>query len=74
MAKPAKPDAPTGAAWMREHVRSLRQTVPAFFRGTRTVQRKPVPSVLNWFLQGIAERPLPCNYYVIDFVSALSRR
>src|ERR1700732_2443350 len=35
----------------------------------------------NWFLgvssrslQGIAERPLPCNYNVIQFVCALSRR
>jgi hypothetical protein len=30
--------------------------------------------VLNSSLQGIAERPLPCNYNVIQPVSALSRR
>jgi hypothetical protein len=30
--------------------------------------------VLNRSLQGIAERPLPCNYNVILFVCALSRR
>ena len=31
-------------------------------------------SVLTGSLQGIAERPLPCNYNVIQLVSALSRR
>jgi hypothetical protein len=31
-------------------------------------------SVLAGSLQGIAERPLPCNYNVIQFVCALSRR
>ena len=31
-------------------------------------------SVLTGSLQGIAERPLPCNYNVISFVCALSRR
>jgi len=31
-------------------------------------------SVLIGSLQGIAERPLPCNYNVIQFVCALSRR
>jgi hypothetical protein len=31
-------------------------------------------SVLTGSLQGIAERPLPCNYNVIQFVCALSRR
>jgi hypothetical protein len=31
-------------------------------------------SVLTGSLQGIADRPLPCNYNVIQFVSALSRR
>ena len=31
-------------------------------------------SVLTGSLQGIAERPLPCNYNVIQPVSALSRR
>src|SRR5258708_6605805 len=30
--------------------------------------------VLPRFLQGIAERPLPCNYNAIQLVSALSRR
>jgi hypothetical protein len=25
-------------------------------------------------LQGIAERPLPCNYNVLEYASALSRR
>ena len=30
--------------------------------------------VLSRSLQGIAERPLPCNYNVIQPVSALSRR
>jgi len=30
--------------------------------------------VLSRSLQGIAERPLPCNYNVIRSVSALSRR
>jgi hypothetical protein len=31
-------------------------------------------SVSSCSLQGIAERPLPCNYNVIQFVYALSRR
>jgi len=31
-------------------------------------------SVLTGSLQGIAERPLPCNYNVIQQISALSRR
>jgi hypothetical protein len=31
-------------------------------------------SVFTGSLQGIAERPLPCNYNVIQFVCALSRR
>src|SRR4029077_7672093 len=31
-------------------------------------------SVLTGSLQGIAERPLPCNYNVIQFVCALSLR
>ena len=31
-------------------------------------------SVLTGSLQGIAERPLPCNYNVIQFVCAVSRR
>jgi hypothetical protein len=31
-------------------------------------------SVLTGSFQGIAERPLPCNYNVIQFVCALSRR
>jgi hypothetical protein len=31
-------------------------------------------SVSSCSLQGIAERPLPCNYNVIQFVCALSRR
>ena len=31
-------------------------------------------SVLAGSLQGIAERPLPCNYNVIQFACALSRR
>ena len=31
-------------------------------------------SVLTGSLQSIAERPLPCNYNVIQFVCALSRR
>ena len=31
-------------------------------------------SVLTGYLQGIAERPLPCNHYVIQPVSAFSRR
>jgi hypothetical protein len=31
-------------------------------------------SVLTGSLQGIAERPLPCNYNVIQPISALSRR
>jgi hypothetical protein len=31
-------------------------------------------NVLTGSLQGIAERPLPCNYNVIQFVCALSRR
>jgi len=31
-------------------------------------------SVLTGSLQGIAERTLPCNYNVIQFVCALSRR
>ena len=31
-------------------------------------------SVSSYSLQGIAERPLPCNYNVIQPVSALSRR
>ena len=31
-------------------------------------------TVLTGSLQGIAERPLPCNYNVIQFVCALSRR
>jgi|ERR1700722_8587639 len=31
-------------------------------------------SDLTGSLQGIAERPLPCNYNVIQFVCALSRR
>jgi hypothetical protein len=31
-------------------------------------------SVLTGSLQGIAERPLPCNYNVIQFFCALSRR
>jgi cytochrome c-type biogenesis protein CcmF len=31
-------------------------------------------SVLTGSLQGIAERPLPCNYSAIQFVCALSRR
>jgi hypothetical protein len=30
--------------------------------------------VLSRSLQGIAERPLPCSYNVIQFVCALSRR
>jgi hypothetical protein len=30
--------------------------------------------VLNCSLQGVAERPLPCSYYVIQPVIALSRR
>jgi len=30
--------------------------------------------VLTGSLQGITERPLPCNYNVIQFVCALSRR
>jgi hypothetical protein len=36
----------------------------------RTVQPKPVPWVSSCSLQGIAERPLPCNYNVIQFVWA----
>jgi hypothetical protein len=31
-------------------------------------------AVLPHSLQGIAERPLPCNYNVIQQISALSRR
>jgi hypothetical protein len=31
-------------------------------------------SVFTGSLQGIAERPLPCNYNVIQFACALSRR
>jgi len=31
-------------------------------------------SILTGSLQGIAERPLPCDYNVIQFVCALSRR
>jgi len=31
-------------------------------------------NVLTGSLQDIAERPLPCNYNVIQFVCALSRR
>ena len=34
----------------------------------------PFLNVLSCSLQGIAERPLPCNYYVIQLVCALSRR
>jgi hypothetical protein len=30
-------------------------------------------NVLTGSLQGIAERPLPCNYNVIEWISALSR-
>jgi hypothetical protein len=36
--------------------------------------QKPFHRVLSRSLQGIAERPLPCNYNVIQPVSALSRR
>jgi hypothetical protein len=36
--------------------------------------QKPFHHVLSRSLQGIAERPLPCNYNVIQPVSALSRR
>jgi hypothetical protein len=32
------------------------------------------PSVLTGSLQVIAERPLPCNYNVIQLICALSRR
>ena len=31
-------------------------------------------SVSSCSLQGIAERPLPCNYYAIRYDGALSRR
>ena len=31
-------------------------------------------NILTGSLQGIAERPLPCDYNVIQFVCALSRR
>ena len=31
-------------------------------------------SVSSYSLQGVAERPLPCNYYVIRYDGALSRR
>ena len=31
-------------------------------------------SVLTGCLQGLAERPLPCNYIVFQLVCALSRR
>jgi hypothetical protein len=36
--------------------------------------QNPFLSISSCFLQGIAERPLPCNYNVIQFVCALSRR
>ena len=51
------------------------QTFYAKTSGTRTVQPESSRlSVSSCSLQGIAERPLPCNYNVIQFVCALSRR
>src|SRR5260370_20186647 len=50
------------------------QTLWIKTRGTRTYNQQPFPRVLRCSLQGIAERPLPCNYYVIEQDDALSRR
>jgi Transposase len=43
-------------------------------RGTRTVQVPRLLSLPVASLQGIALRPLPCNYKVLGLVCALSRR
>ena len=45
-----------------------------FMRGTRTVQGELFLMVPNRQLQGLAARPLPCSYYVIQLDIALSRR
>src|SRR5437879_5601910 len=37
-------------------------------------KENPLPRVLTGSLQGVAERPLPCNYNVIQQDIALSRR
>jgi hypothetical protein len=42
--------------------------------GTRTVQVPRLPLRFYCFLTGIAERPLPCNYNILQFVCALSRQ
>ena len=62
-------------------IRSQRSTISQFFGfplSKLAVQGRynmdVFSSVLAGSLQGIAERPLPCNYNVIQFVCALSRR
>lgn len=42
----------------------------ALDRGTRTVQVPALSLRFHCFLQGIAERPLPCNYNFLEFVCA----
>src|SRR5262249_10825109 len=43
-------------------------------RGTRSVQIPRLSFPSYGFLKGIAVRPLPCNYNILQFVCALSRR
>jgi len=65
-----------GVAVAEEFATVVHRPVPApTTRGTSTVQHgRVLSSVLNGSLQGIAERPLPCNYNLIQPDSALSRR
>ena len=56
---------------MRKHVSLHRQPALAFSAVQGRYNENLFLSVLNCFLQGIAERPLPCNYYVIQLVCAL---
>ena len=34
----------------------------------------PLLGILYRPLQGVTVRPMPCNYYVIEYIAALSRR
>jgi hypothetical protein len=43
-------------------------------RNTQTIHSLSVPSYSYCYLQGITVRPVPCNYNVIQHMSALSRR
>ena len=53
---------------------ALLQTHSGIFAVQGRYKMNPFPSVSIAFLQGVAERPLPCNYNVFQFVRALSRR